>query len=114
MGICNERGHIEDYCEYATESHLGGPHVMERLMANLAAYPPSRYDAIAISTAGQVHAEEGFIIYANENIPDYTGMKIREILENRFHKPVKVENDVNAAALGEAFFGAARSFNDFL
>lgn len=114
MGICDERGHIEDYCEYATESHLGGPHVMERLMANLAVYPPSRYDAIAISTAGQVNAEEGFIIHANENIPNYTGMRVRELLEDRFRKPAKVENDVNAAALGEAVFGAARSFNDFL
>ncbi len=114
MGICDERGHIEDYREFATESRLGGPHVMERLMAHLAEYPPSRYDAIAISTAGQVNAEEGFIIYANANIPDYTGMRIKAILESRFHKPVKVENDVNAAALGEAAFGAARSFSDFL
>lgn len=114
MGLCNERGHFEDYCEYATESHLGGPHVMERLIANFTQYPPALYDAIAISTAGQVNAEEGFIIHANENIPDYTGMKIKDILESRFRKPVKVENDVNAAALGEATFGAARSFRDFL
>jgi glucokinase len=114
MGICDERGHIEQYREYATESRLGGPHVMERLMAHLAEYPRSRYEAIAISTAGQVNAEEGFIVYANANIPDYTGMRIREMIESRFHKPVKVENDVNAAALGEAAFGAARSFSDFL
>jgi glucokinase len=114
MGICDERGHLEAYREFATESHLGGPHVMERLMVHLAEYPQSRYDAIAISTAGQVNAEEGFIIYANENIPDYTGTRIKAIIESRFHKPVKVENDVNAAALGEAAFGAARSFSDFL
>lgn len=112
MGICDEQGHIDQYTEYATESFKGGPHVMERLIAHLEAY--DRYDAIAISTAGQVNAEQGYIVYANENIPNYTGTKISDILSSRFHKPVKVENDVNAAALGEAYFGAARSFNDFL
>ncbi|NHN32096.1 ROK family protein [Paenibacillus sp. S3N08] len=112
MGICDERGHIDQFKEYPTESHLGGTHVIERLLVQLAAYPD--YDAIAISTAGQVNTEEGYIVYANENIPNYTGMKIKEIVENRFHKPVKVENDVNAAALGEAYFGAAQLFHDFL
>jgi predicted NBD/HSP70 family sugar kinase len=112
MGICDERGNVNQYKEYPTESHMGGPHVMEQLLVQMAAY--TDYDAIAISTAGQVNSEEGYIVYANENIPNYTGMKIREIVANRFHKPVKVENDVNAAALGEAYFGAAESFHDFL
>nr|WP_091174613.1 ROK family protein [Paenibacillus sp. 1_12] len=112
MGICDERGQIEQFKEYPTESHLGGPHVMEKLLVQISAYED--YDAVAISTAGQVNAEDGYIVYANENIPDYTGMKIRGIIENRFHTPVKVENDVNAAALGEAYFGAAASFDDFL
>ncbi|NOU96427.1 ROK family protein [Paenibacillus sp. LMG 31456] len=112
IGICNERGHIDQFKEYSTESHMGGLHVVERLLVQMAAY--DNYDAIAISTAGQVNTDEGYIVYANENIPDYTGMRIREIVENRFHKHVKVENDVNAAALGEASFGAAESFHDFL
>ncbi|WHX51322.1 ROK family protein [Paenibacillus woosongensis] len=110
--ICDEQGKLEQFQEYATESRQGGPHVMSRLMDKLAEY--DNFDAIAISTAGQVDSEAGFIVYANENIPDYTGMRIKNMLEERFHKPVKVENDVNAAALGEAFFGAARHLSDFL
>lgn len=112
MCICDAQGKVERFREYATESHLGGPHVIDKLLVKIAEYDD--FDAIAISTAGQVNAEEGYIVYANENIPSYTGMKIKEIVSAHFGKPVRVENDVNAAALGEAYYGAAQGFNNFL
>lgn len=110
--LCDQQGNLRQFQEFETESSKGGPHVIHRLLDKMAEY--EGYDAIAISTAGQVNPEEGCIIYANENIPDYTGMKVREMIEARLGRPVKVENDVNAAALGEAYFGAAQSFSDFL
>lgn len=110
--LCDEYGQINRFAEYETESARGGPHVIAKLIEQLAAY--QAFDAIAVSTAGQVNSEEGYIVYANDNIPNYTGTRIKDILEERFHVPVKVENDVNAAALGEAHFGSAKSFDDFL
>lgn len=110
--ICDEQGRIDQFTEYETESHKGGPFVISKLIDQITKYED--FDAIAVSTAGQVNTEEGYIIYANENIPAYTGMRIKDQLEERFHVPVKVENDVNAAALGEAFFGAAQHVDSFL
>lgn len=98
--------------EHATNARNGGRYVMERAVEILGQY--QGFEAIGISTAGQVNPLEGSIRYANENIPGYTGMKVRDILEGEFHVPVAVENDVNAAAIGEAHFGAGRDFQDFL
>ena len=85
---------------------------MERVKEILHTY--GDFEAIGISTAGQVNSEKGEIHYANDNIPNYTGMKIRAILEKEFGVPVAVENDVNSAAIGELRFGAAKGSENFL
>ncbi|MFJ9462513.1 ROK family protein [Viridibacillus arvi] len=112
VGISDQNGKIDVFKEFDTESKKGGKYLVEKLIKIISEFQD--FDAIGISTAGQVNSIEGSIIYANENIPDYTGTKLKEILANQFKVPVKVENDVNAAALGEQYFGVAKEFNDFL
>lgn len=110
-GIWN--GHsMEETGEIATNAKNGGPYVIQRAIEILRSY--SGFEAIGISTAGQVDSQKGIIRYANENIPNYTGMPIRQILEETFGVPIAVENDVNAAAMGEAHFGAGKNHPDFL
>lgn len=101
-----------EYRERDTHAKEGGTRLMERAKEILRSY--GEFDAIGISTAGQVDTSNGSICYANENIPAYTGMPVRKILEDEFQVPVAVENDVNAAALGEMFHGAAKGLSDFL
>lgn len=110
--ISDERGNIDVFKEYDTESKKGGKYLVERLIHIIKEY--QGFEAIGVSTAGQVNSDEGSIIYANENIPTYTGTKLKTILKDEFRVPVKVENDVNAAALGEYYFGAAKECKDFL
>ena len=110
-GICIDNELI-NVSETPTNAHLGGEHILNTIISLIE--KECDYDAIGISTAGQVNAKEGYIIYANSNIPNYTGTQIRKELEARFHVPVAVENDVNSAALGEAIYGGGKDYDSFL
>lgn len=65
--------------------------------------------AVGIATAGQVDARHGRILYATDIIPGYTGTEVGQRLSERLHLPVAVENDVNAAAMGEMAESPLRS-----
>lgn len=106
VALVDTEGRIVNFQEVPTEGKLGGEHVMAKLIRVLEEY--SGYDALAISTAGQVDGATGSIVFMNDNIPGYTGMAVKKILEERFAVEVRVENDVNCAALGESAFGAGQ------
>jgi glucokinase-like ROK family protein len=71
-------------------------------------------DAIGIATAGWVDPGTGDVVYATETLPGWTGTRIGDTIREATGKPVFVENDANALAAGEKFFGAARNFSDFV
>ena len=110
-GTCIDHS-LQEVKEIPTEAKKGGEHILSTLISLISR--ESGYDAIGISTAGQVHAGDGYIIYANQNIPGYTGIQIGKVLEEKFQVPVAVENDVNAAAMGEAIYGSGKDQDNFL
>ena len=112
-GVVSEDFTVEKSFEVPTEAHLGGPHLMQKIMTFVTEYA-NEVDCVGISTAGQVNSELGKIIFASENIPNYTGIEIKKTIQEKFNLPVRVENDVNSAATAEAKFGAGRGFQDFL
>lgn len=113
MCMVDNTGQVSAFKEIDSGAKKGGQYLVDHLMEAIAE-TYTGFEAIGISTAGQVNSEEGTIIYANDNFPGYTGMAVQAIFEERFGVPVKVENDVNSAALGEKHFGAGQDFNDFL
>lgn len=112
VAVVTSEGHILKSSEYPSEGKKGGNHILKKVCDIISSY--NGYTKIGISTTGQVDSLVGTIVFANQNVPGYTGMRVGEIISGKFGVPVAVENDVNAAALGEAYYGAGIEYKDFL
>lgn len=62
---------------------------------------------IGVAAPGPLDNRTG-TIYAPSNLPTWTNVPLRALLQEQYHKPVFAENDANAAALGEYLFGAGQ------
>lgn len=63
---------------------------------------------VSVVIPGSVHVETGVVLNA-PNIPSLPGYELTPALERALGRTVLLENDANAAALGEMWQGAARS-----
>jgi glucokinase len=62
---------------------------------------------VGVGFGGRVDAERGLVLRSH-HVPGWDGFPLKDELERRLGVPVVVDNDANAAALGEALFGAGR------
>lgn len=69
--------------------------------------------AIGLATPGIVDTDAG-VVGTARNLKGWNNVPIRKMLEAAFGVPAIVENDVNAAAMGERWRGAARGHESFL
>jgi glucokinase-like ROK family protein len=67
---------------------------------------------IGIGVHGIVDYRKGISVYAPAF--DWRDLDIKSIIEGRFNMPVFIDNDVRTMALGERWFGAARSVDNFV
>lgn len=67
---------------------------------------------IGIGSAGTIDASTGRVIYANENLPGWTGTGLAEL--DLGDLPIVAENDARALAYGEAVIGAGEQFASVL
>jgi glucokinase len=81
------------------------PHM--RLINLIAEIAPKNEEIAAITVAapGPLDPFEG-IIYEAPNIPSWTNLPLKKLIQERFNVPVAIGNDANLAALGEWRFGA--------
>src|SRR5258708_1265891 len=68
---------------------------------------------IGVASPGPLNNRTG-TIYAPPNLPAWNGVPLRDILQEQYQKPVFVENDANAAALGEYLFGVGQGSRDIV
>ena len=99
---CKEEGFA------VTAKNLAG---LAREVCELAKVPLSQLGGVGVGTPGIIDGANGIVVaWTNfdwENVP-----LAAEMSKNLGGIPVKISNDANAAALGEAKFGAGKKFTD--
>jgi glucokinase len=68
---------------------------------------------IGLGVPSVVDVENG-IVFDVVNIPSWTRVELKKILEKEFNIPVRINNDVNCFALGEHYYGQSKSFTSFV
>jgi glucokinase len=68
---------------------------------------------VGIGVPGFIALEKGVILNSN-NLPEFEGFPVRDAIEQRLGTKVILENDANAAALGEKWIGAGRDVDDLV
>jgi glucokinase len=66
-----------------------------------------------IGVPGFILMEQGIIVGSN-NLPELEGTPVRDEIERRLGAKVILENDANAAALGEKWMGAGKDVSDLV
>jgi predicted NBD/HSP70 family sugar kinase len=72
-----------------------------------------RIQGLAIGVPSPVHPLTGLVSFAN-NLPGWRDIDLGSQLAQAFRIPVRIENDANAAALGEHWRGVARGTDCFV
>lgn len=68
---------------------------------------------VGIGMPGFIDMDSGVVIGA-ANLPGFTGFPIRDTIQQHLGIPIILENDANAAALGEKWLGAGKDVDDLM
>lgn len=118
-GICDDNGKIlfKQSCE--TVRNEGGDRILDDMAAlclsliDSAGLKPSDIEYAGIASPGSADSEHGVIIYA-ATLP-FLNYPISSVLSEKTGiGKVYIDNDANAAAKGEAEYGAAKGYRDSL
>lgn len=116
-GVVDDEGRILAQAACPTEPETGfvnGIKRIEQLLRGcLAAVAGQRLDGIGIGCTGPVDPVSG-ILGPNNFLVGWEGENLPGAIAERFGVPAVVENDADAAALGEAAWGAGRGAKRFI
>ena len=109
-------GRIVSRAECATNASQGFESGMKRIVGLLqecARAGGGKFKGIGVGTTGPIDPQTG-VFGTVDNLPGWKGSNLKQPLEGEFGVPVAIENDADAAALGEAAWGAGRGKSRFI
>jgi glucokinase len=116
LGIVSNSGSIYKKAKLRTEADKGPKRVIENInigIQQLNSNSKYKIEGIGIGCPGVVTPGKG-IVENPPNLPGWEKINISRIIYHEFEKEVYVDNDANAAAIGELTFGSGRKYKSFI
>lgn len=116
IGIVSENGKIIKKDSISSKSEEGPEKVIQQIkkaIRQILNQSKVKIIGIGIGTPGIVSSKKGTV----ENPPNFPGWDIiplKKIIKKEFQTDVYIENDANAAAIGEMIYGAGKNIQNFV
>ena len=101
--------------EHKVNINASGPakEVLAELIQAIKMVWTEKTQGIGLGIPSVCDIEKG-IVYDVQNIPSWTEIHLKDILEQEFKVPVNLNNDANCFAVGEKYFGHGKKYEDFI
>jgi glucokinase len=115
----SQDGDILDKHKEATHASDGWKKVVARLIENISRQREIAVQrglfvaAVGVGAPGVIKMDKGIVV-KSPNFPDWNNLPLKEELEKALYIPVVIENDANAAALGEQWRGAGHGIGSMI
>ncbi|MCO6473894.1 MAG: ROK family protein [Melioribacteraceae bacterium] len=116
IGIVSEDGKIIKKDSLSSKADEGPEKVIQQIkkaIKQISNKSKVKVIGIGIGTPGIVSSKKGTV----ENPPNFPGwdkVPLKQIIKKEFQKDVFIENDANAAAIGELMYGAGKNKENFI
>jgi glucokinase len=108
VGLVSENGEIIKRFRESTSEDL-----LDTTLGAVESLFSERIAGIGIGVAGLIGRRRNTVL-ASPNIPAVEKIDLVRTLQEKFNVPVFIENDANAAAMGEMWVGAGKGFQHFV
>ena len=119
IALVDEKGKIKYSNSVPTRAEMGYEYTVNNIKQAIydllkeTKLEPKNIEGIGFGFPGQVDYKSGIVRLA-PNIPGWVDVPIAKLIEDEFHIPTRVDNDVRCAALGELNFGAGKGCENLI
>ncbi|MCX6019696.1 MAG: ROK family protein [Chloroflexi bacterium] len=111
LGLVDESDALLDWGRMPTCAELGPEQAVQRIVDSIVAMERAagrRVDAVGVCSPGPVDHFNGVIV-APPNMPTWRNVPFRAMLQDALGRPVTLEHDAKASAIGEFHAGAGKA-----
>ena len=113
----NEKGKVLERVSVPANYDAGPLHVVNEIVSLIGTVrdriPQGTLRGVGIGVPGFINIEKGIVV-GSSNLPGFHDFPVRDEIQKVLGIPIILENDANAAALGEKWIGAGQNVTDLI